>query len=287
MEESRLIFDVTDATFVDEVLKASHDVPVAVDFWAPWCEPCRALSPALERVIESMGGAVKLAKLDIDRSPTVAQRLGFSGVPTVKLFRNGEVISEFVGLIPEADIKLFLERGLPSPEELLVDEAVALISAGAVEAAKGKLEEVVKLSPSHPRAHLELGKLALRSGDFDGAEREFGEVSEGTAEFEAAATHLAATEFNKSCHQRGGLEKTEDKYKQSPGSLDAKFDFAQCLAAGEEYEEALRLLLEIVGAEKGYREGAAKEDMVKIFGVLGQRSPLAREYRSKLASALY
>jgi len=287
MEETRLIFDVTDATFVDEVLKASDDVPVAVDFWAPWCEPCRALSPALERVIESMGGAVRLAKLDIDRSPTVAQRLGVSGIPMVKLFRNGEVISEFVGLIPEADIKVFLEKALPSREDVLVDEAVALISAGAVEPAKGKLEEVVKLSPSHPRAHLELGKLAWRSGDFDGAEREFGEVSEGTAEFEAAATHLAAIEFNKSCHQRGGLEKTEDKYKQSPGSLDAKFDFAQCLAAGEEYEKALRLLLEIVEAEKGYREEAAKEDMVKIFGILGQASPLAREYRSKLASALY
>ena len=287
MGKSRLIFDVTDATFVDEVLNASHDVPVAVDFWAPWCEPCRALSPALERVIESMGGAVKLAKLDIDGSPTVTQRLGVSGVPTVKLFRNGEVISEFVGLIPEADIKLFLERALPSREDVLVDEAAGFISAGDVESARSRLEQALQISPSHPRAHLELGKLALRSGDFERAEREFGEVSEGTAEFEAAATHLVAIEFNKSCDQRGGLEKTEDKYKQSPGSLDAKFDFAQCLAAEGEYEEALRLLLEIVEAEKGYREGAAKEDMVKIFGILGQRSPLAREYRSKLASALY
>jgi len=287
MNGEAVIFDTSDATFAEEVLEASEGTPIAVDFWAPWCEPCKALSPVLERVIKEMAGRVRLAKLDVEENPVVASRLGITGVPTVKLFSKGEVVSEFVGLIPEDSIRSFLERALPSREDILVEEAVALISGGDLESGKRKLEEALRISPSHSRAHLEKGKLALRSADFEEAAAEFAEVSEGTPEFESAVKLLAGIEFEKTCRRCGGLKAAEEKHRNAPDSLDAKFDLARCLAAEERYEGALDLLLQIVQKDKTYHEEVAKDDMVRIFGTLGHSSPLAREYRSRLASALY
>jgi len=287
MTDEKLIFNVTDATFVDEVLSASESVPIAVDFWAPWCQPCRALSPVLERVVESLGGAVRLAKVDVDKNSVVAQRLGVTGVPTVKLFRNGQIVSEFVGVIPEVDIKTFLNKALPSTEDALVEDAIALMAADQVDSARAKLEQALETSPSHPGAHLEKGKLLLRSGDFEEAERELEEVSEGTAEFDEAVRHLAGIEFDRTCRRCGGLDAAEERHGQSPESLDAKFELGRCLAAEGDYRRAMDLFLSIVQADRNYRDGAAKDDMVRVFGILGHQSALAREYRSRLASALY
>jgi len=287
MEDEKLIFEVTDSTFDELVIEGSSETPVAVDFWAEWCAPCKALSPILEKVVRSLGGAIRLGKLDIGSNPSSGARFGIRGVPTVKVFRAGQVAIEFVGVLPEEEVRRVFDKVIPQREDTLVEEALKRLSAGDAKGAEEKLEQVLQTEPSHARANLEMGRLALSLGELERGKRHLEAVPEGTGEFEEAARYMAMVEFKEACDKCGGLGQAQQKLERAPSSNDAKFDLARCLAADMDYEGALELLLQIVQANREYRDGAAKEAMVRIFAIAGQQSLVAQRYRSRLASALY
>jgi len=281
------VYDVTQDEFEERVLRASSKHTIVADFWAPWCAPCRMLSPALEKVVRSFGGSMVLAKVNVENAPDLASRYGVRGIPAVKIFRNGKIAAEFVGFKPEEEIRGILSRLVPSEVDGIADRAADLERDGRPEDAEPLYRQVIEEEPEHPGALLGLARLALARGDFEAADRLASRVAEDASEHEQAERLLARSGFLRDCALRGGREVAEKAAAEKPQDPACLYALAVCLAAEERHEEALKTLLRVLERDKQYGEGAARKAMVSIFGIVGQRSELADEYRSKLARLIY
>ncbi len=276
------IYEVTEADFEERVIRASSQRPVAVDFWAPWCAPCRMLGPALERVVRSFGGRMALAKLNVDGAPGLASRYGVQGIPAVKVFQDGRVAAEFVGARGEREVKEILSRIVSSEADELTARAAELLRSGRTGEAEEAYNRVLEDSPGHPGALLGLARIALEREDFGAARESASRIDPGAEERGDAEGILARLDILEECARLGGREAAG-----SSDEMDAAYARGVCLAAEGGYEEALRQLLALLERDKRYRGGAAKDAMVRIFSIVGKRSRLADEYRSRLAGVLY
>jgi len=281
------IFDVDESTFQARVVEASRERPVVVDFWAPWCAPCRVLTPVLEKVVGSHQGRCALAKVNVDANQSLAAAFGVRGIPAVKVFRDGKVVAEFVGAQPESEVARLLARIVPSPGDETAQEAARLLEAGRTEEAEKRLREVLAADEKHAAAAVGLAHLALERGDCDEARRLASLVEPGTPESAQAQAVLARLAFIDHCREAGGREAVEQRLAADETDIDAWYDLASCLAADGDYPAALDRFLAVVAADKTFRDGAAKDAMVSIFSIIGQRSPLADDYRARLAQVLY
>lgn len=249
-----MIRDVAEPDFEQAVIERSRELPVLVDFWAEWCGPCRQLGPALEQAVRARGGEVELAKVDVDSNQMLAARFGVRGIPAVKAFRDGRIVSEFTGALPPARIEEFLDALVPSQADRL-----------AAEGGEGSLRAALEADPRHTGAAIELGRLLLRRGEAAEA-LELLEPHHG----EFVAEGLAA---------RARLSTTEDE----DGGVDEAF---AAWDAGDA-ERALELLqTEIAEARDPDRRDLIRRVMVAIFTELGPDHELSRAHRRRLAMAL-
>ena len=250
------IFDVDEAGFEHRVLARSSELPVVVDFWAEWCGPCKALGPALEAAARSRAGQVELAKVDVDRNQRLAMAFGVQGIPAVKAFRDGRVVTEFTGAIPPAEVERFFDRLVPS-------EADQLAARGAAERDEAALRRALELDPRHQRARRALGALLLRRGDAAEA-RSLLEPSAGDFVADALAARAQLV-----------LEGEEE--------LDSAFDAWDAA----DHAQALELMHEALESTSDPdRRDAIRRLMVGIFTELGADHPLARQHRRRLAAAI-
>jgi putative thioredoxin len=281
--------EADDSTFYERVLMASHERAVVADFWATWCGPCRALSPVLERVVASLGGRAALVKVDVDRSPALSAEYGIRAVPAVKVFVKGSVAAEFVGVLGEPDVRRLIERALPSPAEDAAAEAARLVEAGDFDRAEALCREALAKDSAHEGARLGLAAVAVSRGDFAGARKLAESVEPGSPAHATAQGLLARLEFAERCRGRSeaDVKALESRLAEDAGDLDAAFDLASCLVGRGRHRRALELLMGIVERERSFRDGAAKDAMVKLFALLGPESDLADEFRRRLARALY
>jgi len=286
-EETEMIYDVSEADFEERVLQASSQRPVVVDFWAPWCAPCRMLGPLLDKVLSSFGGRMVLAKLNIDEAQGLAARYGVRGIPAVKIFRNGQVVAEFVGLRGENEIRQILSQVMPSEADEIAEGAAGAERSGDSNKAESLYRKALTKAPDHPGALLGLARLSMGKGDLDAACESSSRVAEDAPERKNAEGLLARLDFLRDCTRRRGREAAEKAAADRPDDLDAMCGLAACLAAEEKYEQALAAFLRVLERDKHYGEGAARDAMVRIFGIVGQRSTLADDYRSRLARVLY
>jgi putative thioredoxin len=261
------VVEVTDATFQRDVLEQSHQRPVVVDFWAEWCQPCRMIGPVLERLAEEHKGDFLLAKLDTDSNPQAAMAFRIQGIPAVKAFRDGQLVSEFVGAIPERAIRQWLEPLLPSEADRLVEQAEQEESSGRLEEADRSFREVLASDPNHVRAALGAGRLAIERGDLGEGRR----LLEPLRPDPEAERLLAAIEVSEWASPDG----------------DGPLARAERAAAEGRFQDALEVFLAAVrnGTEEERKQ--AREAMLKVFSVMGEDDPLTTEYRRKLAAALY
>jgi putative thioredoxin len=277
--------DVGDADFEREVVERSRAVPVVVDFWAPWCGPCRALGPVLERLAEEHAGAFVLARVDVDQSPAEAQRYGVRSIPFVVGFRGGAPVAEFLGAQPEPAVRQFLEQVLPTQAERLAGEADELAAGGHANAAEERYRAALGLEPRSGRALLGLARVLAERGAVAEA-LELLERVVPSGRMGAEAEQLAAR-----LRMRGEAPVDEAALRARvaarPDDLAAHLDLGRALAARGDYEAALAQLLGIVQRDPQFQEQAARRAMLDVFEVLGRDHPLVERFRAELARALF
>jgi putative thioredoxin len=264
---------VTHANFDEAVLRASTSRPVLVDFWAPWCAPCRALAPILDRLAAEFAGRFTLAKLDTDSEPELATRYGVRGIPNCKLFVDGEVADEFTGALPENALREFLGRALPSPAAPGVAEAESLLAANDPAGALARLDDALALDPEDENALLARIEAPARMR------------TQPLRDERRLAALKARAELTP--HADADLAALARQAAATPVDCAAKLAYARALAAGGQYEQALAELLAIVRTDREFGEDIGRRTMLTVFEALPGDSDVARRYRRELAAAIH
>ncbi len=268
MAAQATVVNVTDATFKEAVIEESRRRPVVVDFWAGWCQPCRIIGPVLERLAEEHQGEFLLAKLDVDANQQASMAFRIQSIPAVKAFRDGAVVNEFIGAVPEPVIRQFLESILPSEADQLAHQGLEAERAGATADAERLFRRALDLQPSHEPALLGRGRLAAGRGDVEQARR----LLEPLRPNEEAERLLAALDVS--------------EWSAPSDNGQGAMARGQGAAAEGRWEEALSNFLQEIQSG-GDGSEAAREAMLTVFSVLGDDDPLTVEYRRKLAAALF
>jgi putative thioredoxin len=280
--------DVSVADFDDKVLAASRSAPVVVDFWAPWCQPCRILKPILEKLAAEFGGRFILAKVNSDENQELSARYGVRGIPAVKAFVNGEMVAEFTGALPEGQVREFIERLIPSPAEPLRLQAFEAHQRGDIEGARKLMGQAINLDPSNDTSYLDYIELSLEAGAVDEAREILDAVRDRCRDRE----RVEALDAQLRLAGGGGGADTaalQARIAADPADLDARLQLANALAVARDYRPAFEQLLEIVRRDRKWQDEAGRKTMLTLFTLLGaqpQHDDLVREFRVALSRTL-
>jgi putative thioredoxin len=282
----RYVIDVDERSFRAEVIERSRSVPVVVDFWAPWCGPCRVLGPILEKLATQAAGAWVLAKLNVDNNQRLAQMFGIQGIPAVKAFRGGQVVDEFTGALPEGQVRTWLARLAPppaNPTKQLVEQGAALEATNPAQAVAA-YQKAIELEPENHEARFALGRLLIAAGDPAAADV-LEQIPAGTPFFPRAQSLLALGEFL--AEAEGSPAALMDRVDENAGDLDARYALAAHQARGQRYADAVEQLLAIVMRNRAFRDDGARKTLLALFDTLGDEHPLAVDGRKRLANLLF
>jgi putative thioredoxin len=279
-------------TFAVDVLDASREVPVIVDFWAPWCGPCKQLGPAIEKVVNEAKGAVKLVKINIDENKEIAQQLRIQSIPTVYAFKNGQPVDGFMGAIPESQIRTFVQQlagGAPvvdQAEEILAaaDDAFATGDVGGAAQAYGHL---LQDEPGHPKAVAGLARCYLKTGDVERARKTLGLVRPDGGGDEAILAVDAELKLREQAQNVGDSASLLAKLAADANDHQARYDLALALDAKGDREGAIRELLEVVRRDRKWNEEGARKHLVTLFEAMGSTDPRTIDARRRLSSILF
>ena len=286
MPASNWVIDTTTATFEADVIKKSFEIPVVVDFWAPWCAPCKQLGPVLEKLAEEYAGRFLLVKVDIQAQEQIAQGFGIQSIPLVVAFRDGQLVNEFVGILPESQLREWLQTFLPSPAQTLMMEGMKLEETDPA-GAEVKFREALNLEPSADALKIALARVIMAQNRDEEATRMIALLEErGYLEPEAQGLK-DELEVRASATESGGVEEARRAVAANPNDATLQIGLADALAVAGKHTEALEICLSLIARDKAGIGPVAKETMVKILGMLGAASELAGEYRRKLATAWY
>jgi putative thioredoxin len=293
-----MIMDVDQTNFMKEVVDASRDLPVLVDFWATWCGPCKTLTPALEKIVRSLGGRVKLVKIDIDKNRALVQQLTSLGlplqsVPTVAAFWQGQIADLFQGALPESEIRRFIESvlklaGSQAPAADLIAEARAAFDAGDAEGAAQLFGAALQEDPEKPEAWGGIIRAVLSLGDEEQAQALLDEVPPKLAEHaEIAGARAAISLAQEGREALGARSALEARLAANPQDYQARYDLATALNAGGDREAAAACLLDIIRQDRSWHDDAARLQLLKFFESWGFDDPATMAARRKLSALLF
>lgn len=293
-EETELIKDSSEATFMADVIEASQTVPIIVDFWAPWCGPCKQLTPAIEGAVKDAKGAVKLVKVNVDENQGIAGQLRIQSIPTVYAFWQGQPIDGFQGALPGSELKAFIDRVVTASGgdasgglDDAIESAEQMLSDGAAADAAQVFAAILQEDAANAAAYSGLIRSYLALDQVDQAEAILGNVPEDiaeTPEIEAARAQLALA---KQAADAGPLGELRASVAADPSNRQARFDLAQAEHAAGEVEAAVETLLDLFQLDAAWNDGAAKDQLFTIFDALKPNDPIALDGRRRLSSMIF
>jgi len=278
-------FDVDASNFQSIVLDGSQNVPVVVDFWAPWCGPCKSLKPILEKLAEEFQGKFILAKVNADDNQDLAAQFGVRGIPDVKAVYRGQIVDQFSGALPESAVREFLARIIPSPADELRAQAAQMKASGDMAGALQTLGEASKLDAHNEGIRIDAAEILLEHDQLDEAKRLLDSLSPVTQMDDRVQQLLAKLSFAQGGQEGGDEQELRERIATQPDDMQARLDLATLLVARGRYPDGLDILLEMVRMDRAWNEEAARKQILAVFNMLGAH-PLVAEYRRKLASAL-
>jgi putative thioredoxin len=281
------MLNVSAGSFQRDVVEASRDQPVLVDFWAPWCGPCRALGPMLEQLERDYAGRFRLVKINSDENPDLSAQFGVRSIPFVIAFVDGQPVDSFVGVLPRAQLAAFIERIVPDPSELERRKAAALAAAGDRAGALAALRAALALNPANDAARIDLAARLLEGRPDAAALQEARQVldkaTQQSPQGRALATRLDSLAQADRLPPEAALRQ---RLAADSGDLRARADLARRLIAEQRFEAALEELLQIVERDRGFDDDFGRRTMLAVFDLIGDRPEVVSAYRRRLAAAL-
>ena len=283
--------DTTTQTFMKDVIEESKQQPVLVDFWAPWCGPCKQLTPILEKAVKSAKGKVKLVKMNIDEHPAIPGQMGIQSIPAVIAFSNGQPVDGFMGALPESQVVAFLERltkgAIGAEEKDLLKAADETLAQGNAAEAANLYGQLLKEDSGNIAALAGLARCYVATGNLEQAKKTLGMVPEAKQNDSAVVAARAALELAEQAKSAGPVDELQQKVDANPLDHQARFDLATALNAKGKRAEAVEHLLTIVKRDRKWNDDGARKQLVQFFDAWGFADPIAVEGRKKLSSILF
>lgn len=287
MTDTPLIQNATLETFDEIVIQGSHTQPILVDFWADWCNPCKALMPILQKLVEEFTGQIRLAKVDTEDQKELGSQQGIRSLPTVRLYYRGQVVDEFMGLLPEAEVRAFIEKNLPNATDQLITEIQTSLQQGDMEQATQLCEQALGSAPDDPRVKLAAAQISAVSGDLEKATAMLDALPLEEQDRPLTVALRAQIEFDSVSKAAPPASELESLLETEPNNSQARYQLAAHQVMQQQYESALENLLTLMQQDRQYEDDAARKGMLLIFSVLGADNPLVSRYRSRLFNALH
>ncbi len=286
-----LVKEISEATFMEDVVEASKEVPVIVDFWAPWCGPCKQLGPALEAAVEAAGGKVKMVKVNVDENQQISAQMRIQSIPTVYAFHDGQPVDGFQGALPGSQVTEFVNKlaalSAEGPLAAAITAAEEMLEAGALDDAAQTFAAILEEDDSQAAAYAGLAAVKIAEGKLDEAEAVLNGAPaaiSGSAEIDGAHAKIALA---RQAESAGPLDELRAKVEADPADHTARFELAQALHAAGDVEGAVDALLDSVRRDANWEDGKAKAQLFTIFDALEPNDPVALNGRRKLSSLLF
>jgi putative thioredoxin len=289
MSDSPYIHNVTLENFQTDVIESSFKQPVLVDFWAPWCNPCQTLIPILTQLAEEYNGAFMLAKVNTDEQGELAAQAGVRSLPTVKLFVDGKSVNEFMGALPESEVRKFLSPYIRTESDQVLELAIDAFNEGRQQDALDMLNSALAKDPANARLKINIAKLLTNQNDLESASALVDSLSdEQKSEVEAEVKEIQAhIKLANKLKAMGDPNELRQRLKSNPDDLDAMLKMSDVLSAGGKYEDAIGLLLKIMQKDRNFNDDAGRKGLLEIFELLGSDNPLTRTYRRRMFTLLH
>ena len=292
-----LIKDSDQTKFAKDVLEVSRTIPVIVDFWAPWCGPCKTLQPMIEKVVKEAKGAVRLVKIDIDKNQMLAQQLRIQSIPAVYAFFGGRPVDGFMGAVPESQVKAFVDKliqasggaagGAGSELAELLEHAKTAVAQNDMETAAQIYSEILGVDPANVPALAGLARYHMNAGDFEQATTLLGQVPAKEQNHAEVVAVKAALDLAEKAKEAGPVDDLKAKAAADPKDFQSRLDLAMAYWAGDRKQEAIDELLAMIKADRAWNEAAARTQLLKFFEALGFSDPLSVDGRKRLSTILF
>ena len=278
--------DVTQENFASQVIEASHQHPVLVDFWATWCGPCQSLMPILEQLAQNYQGKFLLAKVEIDSQQALASQFGVRSVPTVKLVKNGQIVDEFTGALPESQIRAFLDKHIESESDQRMQQALLQYQQGETEAALSEMGQILQADPDNENNKIIYANVLMRENHLDEAQQWLESLPLEARDKPQVLAMQAQLEFIDITNNAPDVATLEKQLTENPRNSEARYQLSAHAILQGQFEVAFEQLLEIVKRDRNYNDDAGRKALLKLFELLGDNNELVSSYRRKLAMAL-